>query len=135
LVQISSKYLGLNFKQRGNRIAEFQFLVEKLHSNLQGWKTKLLSQAGRTTLISFFLQTLPLYTFSCFKVPETIYNKMDSIVRAFWWGHEPRERKIHLLNWDKFFYPKVAFVLAVKEFGKIIYTLEGVCVHMKILSN
>ena len=131
LVQNPNKYLGLNFKQRGNRIIEFQYLFEKLHSKLQGWKTKLLSQAGRT-LISSVLQTLPLYTFSCYKVPETVCNKMDSIVRAFWWGHEPRERKLHLLNWDKICYPKVAFVSTIKEIGKIFYTIESVCVHMKI---
>lgn len=37
-------------------------LIDKLNSKLQGWKTKLLSQAGRTTLISSVLQSLPLYT-------------------------------------------------------------------------
>ena len=83
LVQNPSKYLGLNFKLRGNRVTDFQFLVDKLQSKLQGWKANLLSQAGRTTLITSVLQTLPLYTFSYFKVPETICKKMDSIVRAF----------------------------------------------------
>ena len=65
LVQNLSKYLGLNFKLRGNRVAYFQFLVDKLQSKLQGWKVNLLSQAERTTLIASILQTLPLYTFSC----------------------------------------------------------------------
>ena len=60
---------------------------------------------------------------------------MDFIVRAFWWDHEPRERKLHLLNWDKICYPKAALVSAVKEIRKIFYTLEGVCVQMKIQSN
>ena len=83
LVQNPSKYLGLNFKLRGNRVADFQFLGDKPNSKLQGWKAKLLSQASRTTLISSILQTIPLYTFSCFRVPETICNKMDSIIRAF----------------------------------------------------
>ena len=83
LVQNPSKYLGLNFKLRGNRVVDFQFLVDKLQSKLQGWKANLLSQAGRTTLITFVLQTLPLYTFSYFKEPETICKKMDSIVWAF----------------------------------------------------
>nr|POE55350.1 hypothetical protein CFP56_60122 [Quercus suber] len=68
LVHNPSKYLGLNFKLKGNRIADFHFLVEKLQSKLQGWKARLLSQARRTTLISSVLQSLPLYTFSCFKV-------------------------------------------------------------------
>jgi len=29
-VQNPNKYLGLNFKLRGNRVADFQFLVDKL---------------------------------------------------------------------------------------------------------
>ena len=51
-----SKYLGVDFKLRGGRVADFQYLVEKLQSKLQGWKAKLLSQAGRTTLISSVLR-------------------------------------------------------------------------------
>ena len=93
LVQAPSKYLGMNFMLRGRRVVDFHFLVDRLHSKLQGWKAKLLSQAGQTTLITSVLQSLPLYVFSCFSVPETICNKMDSLSRAFWWGHEPRVRK------------------------------------------
>ena len=55
LVQCPSKYLGINFKFRGNRIADFQFLIDKLISKLQGWKARLLSQAGRATLIKSIL--------------------------------------------------------------------------------
>ena len=43
LVQQPSKYLGVHFKLRGNRIADFQFLIDKLQAKLQGWKMKLLS--------------------------------------------------------------------------------------------
>ena len=59
LVQHPSKYLGINFKLRGNRVVDFQFLVDKLQSKLEGWKANLLSQAGRTTLVNSVLQTLP----------------------------------------------------------------------------
>ena len=100
LVQNPSKYLGMDFKLRGNRCADFQFLVDKLQSRLQGWKIRLLSQAGRSTLISSVLQALPLYTFACFKVPDTICNKMDSIVRSFWCEHEQGERNLHLIGWE-----------------------------------
>ena len=43
LVQNPNKYLGKNFKLRGNKVADFQFLVDKLQSKLQGWKASLLS--------------------------------------------------------------------------------------------
>ena len=57
LVQNPSKYLGVHFKLRGNRIVDFQFLIDKLKAKLQGWKMKLLSQASRTTLIASVLQS------------------------------------------------------------------------------
>ena len=98
LVQTHSKYLGINFMLRGKRVANIQFLVDKMHSNLQGWKAKLLSQAAKTTLITSNLQSLSLYTFSCFRVPKSICNKMDAISRAFWWGHDVHTRKMFLLN-------------------------------------
>ena len=100
LVQNPTKYLGMHFKLKGNRCIDFQFLVDKLQAKLQSWKARLLSQAGRTTLITSVLQSLPLYNFAWFQVPDTICNKMDSIIRSLWWGHEQGERKLHVLNWD-----------------------------------
>lgn len=117
LVQAPSKYLGMNFMLRGRRIVDFQLLVDRLNSKLQGWKAKLLSQASRTTLISFVLQSVPFYVFSCFRVPETICNKMDSFSRSFWWGHELEVRKVHLLNWDEICKPKSKGGLGLKKFS------------------
>ena len=62
LVQQPSKYLDLQFKLGGKKVIEY--LMDIVKGKLQGWKAKLLSQEGRTTLISFVLQSLPLYTFS-----------------------------------------------------------------------
>ena len=98
-------------------VADFQFLVDKLHSKLQGWKAKLLSQVGKTTLISSTLQFMPLYTFSCFKVPEVVCNKTDAISRAFWWRHDQTERKLHLVSWDKICRPREEGGLGLKKFG------------------
>ncbi|KAK7816032.1 putative mitochondrial protein [Quercus suber] len=101
LVSEPSKYLGLNFKLKGKRVVDFHYLVDKLSSKLQGWKAKLLSQASRTTLIHSALQSMPLYAFTCFRVPESICNKLDAITRSFWWGHDQGVRKLHLLNWNR----------------------------------
>lgn len=101
LVLTPSKYLGLDFKLRGKIVSDFQFLVNKLKSKLQSWKSRLLSQANRGTLITSVLQTLPIYTFSCFKVPKTICKRLDSVIINFWWGHEQGVNKLHLVHWDK----------------------------------
>ena len=60
---------------------------------LQGWKAKLLSQAGRLTLINYVLHSLPIYNFSMFKAHKNICHKLDSIINAFWWGHDLDKKK------------------------------------------
>lgn len=116
LVQQPSKYLGVQFKLRGYRVADFQFLIDKLQVKLQGWKMKLLSQAVRPTLIAYVLQSLPLYSFSYFKVPNSVCSKMDSIIRASWWGHDHGEKKVHLINLDKISQRKKLGGLGIKKF-------------------
>ena len=58
---------------------------------------------------------MPLYSFSCFKIPEAVCNKLDAITRAFWWGHNPGERKFHLINWDTLCQPKARGGLGLKK--------------------
>lgn len=101
----------------GRRVCDFQDLVDKVQNKLKGWKARLLSQAGRATLISSVLQSLPLYTFSCFKVTDSVCKKLDTIVRSFWWGHEPGTRKLHLVNWGKLCKPKRLGGLGFKNFS------------------
>jgi hypothetical protein len=117
LVSQPSKYLGVNFKLRGNRIADFQDLIHKISSKLQGWKAKLLSQAGRLTLINSVFNSIPICTFSVFKVPETVCKKLDSLINAFWWGHDSSRRKMHMTNWETITKPKTQGGLGIKKFG------------------
>ena len=65
-VQHPSKYLSINFKLRRNGIADFNFPIDKLHSKLQDWKSRLLSQASRTTPISSLLHDYQKVTFFFF---------------------------------------------------------------------
>lgn len=106
----------MNLKLRGRRVADFQDIIDRVQNKLQGWKANLLSQVGRTTLISSVLQALPLYSFSCFRIPEFVCNKLDEIVRSFQWGHNVGDRKLHLLNQDKICQPREGEGLGVKKF-------------------
>ncbi len=117
LVLSPGKYLGVNFKLRGGRTADFQDLIAKVTNKLQGWKAKLLSQASQMTLINSVLNSIPIYTFSVFKAPHSICNKLDSIVNAFWWGHDPGHKKLHLTNWDTLTKPRHEGGLGIRKFN------------------
>lgn len=71
------------------------------------WKAKSLSWAGRSTLIQFVLNSLPLYTLVAFKLPKKICNKIDKLNRRFWYGKTDREGSFHsLISWDMVCQPK-----------------------------
>lgn len=93
--------------------------MDKVQNKLHGWKARLLSQAGRATLIASILQSLPLFTFSysCFRVRDSVCKKLDTIVRSFWCGHDIGTRKLHLVNWNKLCKPKRFGGLGFKSFS------------------
>uniref|UniRef100_A0A2N9FK76 Reverse transcriptase domain-containing protein n=1 Tax=Fagus sylvatica TaxID=28930 RepID=A0A2N9FK76_FAGSY len=64
----------------------------------EGWKEKLLSQAGREVLIKAVIQAIPTYAMSCFKFPKGLCSEISSMATRFWWGQRGLERKVHWLG-------------------------------------
>ena len=64
------KYLGLPALVGRAKKQSFAYIKERVWRKLQGWKEKLLSQAGREVLIKSVIQAIPTYTMSCFKLPR-----------------------------------------------------------------
>lgn len=59
LVQAPSKYLGLDFKLKGKRVSDLKFLEDKLLSELQGWKARLLSKQEGVLLLNLSSNLFP----------------------------------------------------------------------------
>lgn len=51
-----------------------------------GWKEKLLSKGGKEILIKAVTSTILVYAMSCFHLPTSFCNKINTIVAKFWWG-------------------------------------------------
>ena len=70
------KYLGLpSFVDRRKR-ASLEYIKDRIWSKLQGWKEKLLSQAGREVLLKAVVQAIPAYSMSCSKLPATLCHEI-----------------------------------------------------------
>lgn len=63
-----------------------------------GWKTKLLSSAGREVLIKSVLMAIPLYPMSCFKIPESVCRRISSIIFKYWWLNSKEENSTHWIK-------------------------------------
>ena len=74
------RYLGLPSLVGKNKKASFNYIKEQVWKKLQGWKEKLLSQAGREILIKAIVQAIPTYTISYFKLPLGLCSKIESLI-------------------------------------------------------
>ena len=86
MIKQQEKYLGLPSLVGRNRKASFSAIKDKLSKKLEGWKGKLLSKASKEILIKLVAQAIPTYTMSCFKIPNSLCDRLTSMIRQFWWG-------------------------------------------------
>lgn len=99
--QFPIKYLELPLHDRKLKVADWQFLVDKVESKLQHWKGQLLSLGERLTLINSVLSAVPLYALSLYRIPKSVVRKLDTIRCRFIWQGTDRSRKIFaLIKWS-----------------------------------
>ena len=77
------KYLGLPSLVGKNKKASFNYIKERVWRKIQGWKEKLLSQAGREILMKAMVQAIPSFTMSCFKLPLGLCSEIETLIRKF----------------------------------------------------
>ncbi|XP_063945891.1 uncharacterized protein LOC108212308 [Daucus carota subsp. sativus] len=95
-----SKYLGLPATLGKNKSEVFAYILERVLKKMQGWKSKLLSQAGREILIKAVVQAIPSYAMHCFLLSQSMINKIMTAVRRFWWGGDSDKNCIYWRKWD-----------------------------------
>ncbi|XP_024200296.1 uncharacterized protein LOC112203585 [Rosa chinensis] len=100
-VEEHDRYLGLPLRVGRSKSAIFAYLKEKLSKKLIGWKTKILSSAGKETLIKAVAQTMPLYTMNCYLLPKGLCDEFHQLCASFFWGDTDEKKKIHWRSWER----------------------------------
>ncbi|XP_075645403.1 uncharacterized protein LOC142616429 [Castanea sativa] len=77
----------------GNKKA-FTYIKERILAKMQGWKEKLLSQAGKEVMIKAVIQSISAYSMNVFKLPDRLCKDIEAMIRKFWWG-SGEGKKIH----------------------------------------
>ena len=115
VIKQHEKYLGLPSLVGRNKRANFNDIKDKFSKKLAGWKGKLLSKAGKEVLIKAVAQAILTYTMSCFKILDSLYDELTSMIRQIWWGQRGKEKKMAWLSWDKLCEPKECGGMGFKE--------------------
>ncbi|KAL0386175.1 UNVERIFIED_CONTAM: putative mitochondrial protein [Sesamum radiatum] len=116
------KYLGLPAVGGRSRVALFQNIRDRMWNRIEGWHSKLLSQAGKGVLIKAVLQSLPTYAMSCFQLPRGFLRSLESLMADFWW-HSRGERRVHLVAWRQLCRSRATGGLGFRELREFNWAL------------
>ena len=83
-------------------------MIDKIIKRISGWKGRLLSYAGRLTLLKACLASIPIYLMSIIKFPKWAVNMINSHMARFLWNNNDDKHKYHLAHWQ---------LVAQKELG------------------
>ena len=85
---------------------DYSDLIEKVRNKMSSWQVNCLLMAGRVTLASSVLSSIPIYNMQVEKIPKHICLAIEKIQRNFIWGHDDSTRKSHLVSWNMICQPK-----------------------------
>ena len=112
------RYLGLPTVVGRRKKASLNYIKDRVWGKLQGWKEKILSQAGKEVLLKAVIQAIPTFAMSCFRLPIGLCQDIEMLIRKFWWGQRGDRRKIHWAKWKVFCHPKNEGGLSFKDLCK-----------------
>lgn len=81
--QLPLMYLGAPISKGKNRSRLFDHIIQQIANKLDGWKAKMLSFAGKVTLMKSVLCSIPIHTISSVMVPKNIIGKMERLMKSF----------------------------------------------------
>lgn len=73
------KYLGVPLIHGRVTKGTYRELIEKVNNKVSGWKSKVLSLAGRATLVSSVTSSIPTYTMLTTRLPRVTRDTMDML--------------------------------------------------------
>ena len=111
------RYLGLPSFVGREKYSSFAQIKERVWSKLKGWKEKLISQAGRETLIKSVAQAIPSYAMSCFRLPNRLIKEIEVLIRRVWWGQGENKGKMQRLPWHTLCKPKGRGGIGLRDLG------------------
>ncbi|KAA3486632.1 LINE-1 reverse transcriptase isogeny [Gossypium australe] len=95
-------YLGMSLFHSRVTTRTFKFILDKVFRRLYSLDAKLLSMAGRVTLVQFVLMSIPNYFIQTTLIPNSICKEIEKIARGFIWGIFSLRSKQALVQWDDY---------------------------------
>ncbi|CAL2237758.1 unnamed protein product [Prunus armeniaca] len=106
LLKIDSLTTSQNRGRLETSHTTYNGLIDRVTNRLASWKSKLLSIAGRATLVQAVTSSIPIYAMQTVKLPASVCEHLDRLNRNFFWGGKEEKNKVHLCQRDLVCRPK-----------------------------
>lgn len=116
IVACHERYLGLPTLAGRRKKTLFKMVRDRVWYKVNGWKEKLLSQAGKEVLLKSVVQAIPSYSMSVFHMPVSLGHELSGLSARFWWGRFKGKKGIHWLKWSHLCRSKLKGGLGFRDF-------------------
>ncbi|XP_009127063.3 uncharacterized protein LOC103851935 [Brassica rapa] len=100
------KYLGLPEHFGRNKKDLFASIVDRMRQRAVSYSSRFLSSAGKATMLQAVLSSIPSFAMTCFELPISLCNKIQSVLTRFWWDAKDGVHKICWVAWNELTLPK-----------------------------
>lgn len=107
IVNCHDKYLGLPTMIGRSKKRTFAMVKKRVWNKLKSQKEKLLSKFDKDILIKEAIQSILSYMMSYFKITQSLYDDIHSMIAKFLWGCDVDNNGVHWVSWEKLCLPKV----------------------------
>jgi hypothetical protein len=121
----SERYLGLPTAVGRITSGTFDHIGERIHNKLHGGSERMVSCAGKETLLKSVVQAIPTYTMSCFKLTKKVYKDITSCMARYWWSSSLDRHSMHWISWEQLASPKIAGGMGFRDLESFNLALLG----------
>ncbi|KAL0910547.1 hypothetical protein M5K25_021541 [Dendrobium thyrsiflorum] len=115
------KYLGLPIFYRKLKLHDFQPLLQKISTYLDGWKAKTLSFAGRIQYLKFTISNTLAYWIRGSIIPKGCCKLINRLCSRFLYFGNTNARKLHTISWKDTTIPKTKGGLGIPSIDSLYH--------------
>lgn len=90
-------------------------VLASINSRIGTWRNRLLSKAGRLTLLNCILSSIPFYYIFLFQMPKSVVSRIGKMLRRFFGKEEEGRWRLHTVRWETICRSKAAGGLWVRD--------------------